>query len=129
MKKGSTWADTSTVSISSMMQLELPSPSPYHTFQLFGLARSPSMEFKEVTKRDAQNLLAQELDKLRIAGNLPEAQAQMVDREFDGFKDLFAKFLASESQDSIKWDKIEKLPTDAVSNFFLSHSHFVKNVV
>ena len=120
MKKVSTWADTSTVSISSMMQLELPSPSPYHTFQLFGLARSPSMEFKEVTKRDAQNLLAQELDKLRIAGNLPEAQAQMVDREFDGFKDLFAKFLASESQDSIKWDKIEKLPTDAVSNFFIA---------
>ena len=75
------------------------------------------MEFKEVTKRDAQNLLAQELDKLRITGNLPEVQAQMVDREFDGFKDLFAKFLASESQDSIKWDKIEKLPPGAVSFF------------
>ena len=104
------------------MKLDLPLKPLPPSFQMYGHNRSPSREFKELTKRDAQMSLTSELDKLRIAGNLPEAQAQMVDREFDGFKDLFAKFLASESQDSIKWDKIEKLPTDAVSkNLYRIH--------
>ena len=33
-----------------------------------GLYRSPSMEFKEVTKKDAEVGLSQELDKLRRTG-------------------------------------------------------------
>jgi len=83
--------------------------------QLFGHSRSPSMEFKELTKRDAQISLAQELDKLRRTGNLPDQQAKAVDKEFDGFKELFGKFLTSDSSaEAIKWGEIEKLPQDAV---------------
>ncbi len=36
----------------------------FSLFQLFGHQRSPSMEFKELTKKDAQISLALELDKL-----------------------------------------------------------------
>ena len=84
-------------------------------FQIFGLNRSPSMEFKELTKRDAQASLAHELEKLRQTGNLADSQAQTIDKEFDGFQKLFAKFLTSEAQDSVQWDKIEKLGKNAVS--------------
>lgn len=48
----------------------------FQSFQLFGHTRSPSVEFKELTKRDAQFSLAQELDKLRRTGNLPDSQVK-----------------------------------------------------
>lgn len=78
-----------------------------------GHARSPSMEFKELTKKDAQNLLLHELNKLRKTGNLSSVESSEVDRDFDGFKTLFAKFLAEDTS-AIVWEKIEKLPTDAI---------------
>ena len=40
-------------------------------FQLFGHNRSASMEFKEVTKRDAKQGMAQELEKLKKNVTLP----------------------------------------------------------
>lgn len=92
----------------------------FRFFQLFGHARSPSMEFKEMTKRDAEISLAHELEKLKKTALLPEFQAKLVDKEFDGFKRLFGKFLTSDSHEAIRWDKIEKLPKDAVS-FTVNH--------
>ena len=73
------------------------------------------MEFKELTKRDAERSLAIELEKLKKTGNLPELQAQMIDKEFGGFQRLFNKFLAADSGSAIEWERIEKLPSDAVS--------------
>ena len=78
------------------------------------------MDFKELTKKDAQIGLAMELDKLMMT--MPEGQKQVVEQDFDGFKRLFGKFINSTGP-SVHWDKIEKLPEDAVS--FLYSLHFV----
>jgi len=78
---------------------------------LFGHQRSPSMEFKELTKKDAQLSLSMELDKL--LRTIPEGQKQVVEQDFDGFKKLFGKFV-TESGPSVHWDRIEKLPQDAI---------------
>ena len=59
--------------------------------------------------------LSMELDKLRRTGNLTQQQADSIDKEFDDFKKLFAKFLTVDAKDSIVWEKIEKLHQDAVS--------------
>ena len=87
----------------------------FFMFQGMDKSMSQSMEFKELTKRDAERCLAMELEKLKRTGNLPELQSQMVDKEFRGFQRLFANFLAAESVSAIEWDRIEKLPHDAVS--------------
>ena len=79
------------------------------------------MEFKELTKKDAQISLAMELDKLMMT--MPEGQKQVVEQDFDGFKTLFGKFINSTGP-SVHWDKIEKLPKDAVSLTYLN-SHFL----
>ena len=55
-----------------------------------------------------------ELDKLRRTGNLTQQQADSIDKEFDDFKKLFAKFLTVDAKDSIVWEKIGKLPRDAI---------------
>ena len=39
----------------------------------------------------------------------------MVDKEMEGYTDLFSKFLAADAQEAVKWEQIEKLPKDAVS--------------
>jgi len=69
------------------------------------------MEFKELTKKDAQISLAMELDKL--LKTLPEGSRQIVEQDFDGFKTLFGKFINSTGP-SVNWDKIEKLPQESV---------------
>ena len=84
---------------------------------------SQSMEFKELTKRDAERCLAMELDKLQRTGNLPEMQRAQIDKEFGGFQRLFAKFLAADSGTAIEWERIEKLPKDAVSEYFFLIYH------
>lgn len=38
-------------------------------------------------------------------------------REFEGFRRLFYRFLLADPSSSIEWDRIEKLPDGAVSNF------------
>merc|ERR1719427_2327310 len=52
-----------------------------------------------------------ELDTLMKT--LPEGQKQVVEKNFDGFKKLFGKFI-NETGPSVVWDRIEKLPTDAI---------------
>ena len=69
------------------------------------------MEFKELTKKDAQLSLSMELDKL--LKTMPEGNKQVVQQDFDGFKKLFGKFV-NETGPSVHWDRIEKLPQDAV---------------
>ena len=70
------------------------------------------MDFKELTKKDAQISLALELDKLMKT--MPEGQKHVVEQDFDGFQRLFGKFI-NETGPSVIWDKIEKLPQNAVS--------------
>ena len=41
------------------------------------------------------------------------ARRELLDKEFDGFKKLFGKFI-DESGPSVVWDNIDKLPEDAV---------------
>ena len=76
------------------------------------MQRSPSMEFKDLTKKDAQISLAMELDKLTMTS--PTGAREEVEQNFDGFKRLFGKFITS-SGPSLRWEKIEKLPPNAVS--------------
>ncbi|XP_059472900.1 UTP--glucose-1-phosphate uridylyltransferase isoform X2 [Neocloeon triangulifer] len=77
-------------------------------------APSGSREFKELTKRDAQIQLAQELDKLHAT--VTEEKKWQVQKEFDGFQRLYARFLLEEGP-SVDWDSIEKLPENAVKNY------------
>jgi len=90
------------------IQQKLPIPTQK---KLFGHQRSPSMEFKELTKRDAQTSMAIELEKLLRTTS--EGKKQIVEQEFDGFKRLFAKFI-NETGPSVDWDKIEKLPLGSI---------------
>ena len=93
----------------SLCSLKAPGTPGHH--------RTPSMDFKEMTRRDAESSLAMELDKLARTGT--EARREIMDREFDGFKKLFGKFI-NESGPSVIWDNIERLPQNAVSiNFKL----------
>jgi len=81
---------------------------------LFGHQRTPSMDFKELTKKDAEMTLAMELDKL--LKTLPDSGRQDMEQDFDGFKKLFCKFI-HESGPSVFWDKIEKLPQNAIQPY------------
>lgn len=82
--------------------------------KLFGNQRTPSMNFKELTKKDAQISLAMELDKLMKT--LPEAQKQIVEKEFEGYQRLFAKFIA-DSGPQLIWENIQKLPEGSILNY------------
>jgi len=87
-------------------------PSPNK--RLFGHQRSPSMEFKELTKKDAQISLASELEKLSKTANTGEKE--VAERDFDGFQRLFSKFI-NETGPSVVWDNIERLPKDAIKAY------------
>ena len=69
------------------------------------------MEWKELTKKDAQKSLALEMEKLLIPA--PASEKTSLQREADGFQSLFGKFI-HETGPSVHWDRIEKLPHDAV---------------
>jgi UTP--glucose-1-phosphate uridylyltransferase len=83
--------------------------------QVRGHQRAPSgsREFKELTKRDAQIQLQHELDKL--LGTVPDARQPCVKKDLDGFAQLFHRFLQEEGP-SVDWERIEKLPENAVSH-------------
>ena len=91
------------------------------------MQRSPSMEFKDLTKKDAQISLSTELDKLMMTS--PAGVRDQVEQNMEGFKRLFGKFITSKGP-SVQWERIEKLPQDAVSrakrrntSFNLMHFH------
>jgi len=80
--------------------------------KIFGHQRSPSVEWKELTKRDAQQSLAHEMDKLLLTSPASASTATMR-TEFDGFRKLFNKFI-HETGPSVHWERIEKLPQNAI---------------
>jgi len=84
--------------------------------QVRGHQRAPSgsREFKELTKRDAQIQLQHELDKL--LGTVPDARQPCVKKDLDGFAQLFHRFLQEEGP-SVDWERIEKLPENAVRDY------------
>ncbi|KAL9903941.1 UTP--glucose-1-phosphate uridylyltransferase isoform X1 [Glossina fuscipes] len=75
---------------------------------------SDSKEFLEVTKRDALRLLENDLDRLLLSA-MPERRASL-QQEMARFVDLFRRFLQEEGP-SIDWDKIQKLPENAVMDY------------
>ncbi|XP_017784113.1 PREDICTED: UTP--glucose-1-phosphate uridylyltransferase isoform X2 [Nicrophorus vespilloides] len=77
-------------------------------------ASSGSREFREATKQDALNNLQKELCKLSEKA-LPD-QRDLVRKEMHGFANLFERFLKEEGP-SVEWERIEKLPEDAVRNY------------
>merc|ERR1712045_323209 len=79
-----------------------------------GMQRSPSMEFKDLTKKDAQISLSTELDKLMMTA--PAGIRDQVEQNMDGFKRLFAKFITSKGP-SVQWERIEKLSQDAIAPY------------
>lgn len=80
-----------------------------------GHSRVPSStdlkEFKEVTQRDSLVQLQKEMTSL--LSTTPDDKKDLVKSQFTAFSHLFQRFL-EESGPSVDWDKIEKLPTDAV---------------
>ena len=77
---------------------------------------SSTTEFKELTKRDAQHQLAQELEKLIRTSNPNPNQRSICEEEFKGFQNLFIKYLQGVGP-SVQWEKIEPLPEDAVRSY------------
>lgn len=69
-------------------------------------------EFKEVTQRDSLVQLEKEI--LTLLATTPEDKKDLVKTQFIAFSRLFQRFL-EESGPSVDWDRIEKLPADAVS--------------
>lgn len=82
-------------------------------FQIRGHQRVPSgsREFKELTTRDAQVQLSHELEALLATAE--EEGKKTVEQEFQGFQRLFERFLLDKDS-TINWDRIEKLPENAV---------------
>nr|QBH73768.1 UTP-glucose-1-phosphate uridylyltransferase 2 [Embidopsocus sp. OG1942] len=104
----------SSVNVSDSESGDLPS-SPF--LRVKGHQRVPSgsgaQEFRENTKKDALRQLQHELDKLLETA--PEMRKPGLKKQYDGFAALFERFLQEEGP-SVDWNKIEKLPADAVIN-------------
>ncbi|XP_041352363.1 UTP--glucose-1-phosphate uridylyltransferase-like isoform X2 [Gigantopelta aegis] len=80
-----------------------------------GHRRTPSdIEFKELTRRDAQTAMNKELQKL--IATAPPGLQQQTRTEFDNFEKLFNRFLV-ESGPSVTWDKIRLLPEESVRRY------------
>ena len=75
------------------------------------------MEFRELTRKNSMSRLTSELDKLQK--QLQNArQADRVQREMEGYKRLYDKFISGEGEDKgIAWDKIERLPERSVIDY------------
>ena len=69
-------------------------------------------EFKEVTQRDSLVQLEKEMTALLTT--TADDKKDLAKSQFTAFSRLFQRFL-EESGPSVDWDRIEKLPTDAVS--------------
>jgi hypothetical protein len=91
----------------------------FSLFQIQGHQRSPSdtQAFKERTKCDALVDLQTELGN--ILSTTPDNQKESFEKQQDGFKKLFERFL-EEGGPSLDWNQIQKLPNDAVCSCFFS---------
>lgn len=86
-----------------------------HDFPAKGHRRTPSdAEFRELTFRDAKESLHKELEKLIHTAD--PSQQTMVRKEFDGFEQLFSRFL-QETGPSVDWERIKLLPEGAVKPY------------
>lgn len=84
---------------------------------LYGKQRkiSETTEFKQMTKQDARNELAKELEK--ILNTAPSTvEKQRTAEEFKGFQRLFSQFLQGTST-TVQWDKVEPLPEGAIIRY------------
>lgn len=68
-----------------------------------------------MTKRDALTQLEKELDGL-LQTTKDEELRSFQGTEMARFASLFGRFLQEEGP-SVEWDKIQKLPTEAVKNY------------
>lgn len=68
-----------------------------------------------MAKRDAQTQMEQELQKLVQTTKTPE-QKPFLDNEMNRFASLFGRFL-QEDGPSVEWDKIQRLPEEAVKQY------------
>lgn len=75
---------------------------------------SDAKEFHEVTKRDALFQLERELDNLITTA--PEEKKDSFKEEMKSFASLFGRFLAEDGP-SVEWNKMQKLPDDAVKQY------------
>lgn len=76
---------------------------------------SDTKEFHEVTKRDA--LMHFELELKQLLQTVSHEQIQNAySKEMERFAQLFGRYLQEEGP-SVEWDKIQKLPTDAVKDY------------
>ncbi|CAG9864242.1 unnamed protein product [Phyllotreta striolata] len=75
---------------------------------------SDSSQFIEATKRDALNRLQNELDKILQTDE--SGKSATMRKEFQGFVGLFTRFL-KETGPSVEWERIERLPEDAVRSY------------
>lgn len=76
---------------------------------------SDTKEFHEVTKRDALMHFELELKTLLNTINNDELR-HYKSKEMERFAALFGRFLQEEGP-SVEWDKIQKLPADAVKDY------------
>jgi UTP--glucose-1-phosphate uridylyltransferase len=67
-----------------------------------------------MTKRDAQKQLEKELDNLLKTSD--EKKRAGIQKEMAGFASLFDRFL-QEDGPSVEWEKIQKLPEEAVKDY------------
>ena len=78
------------------------------------------MDFNELSKKDAEAALKDELEYLKttmpVDLKAAAGEYEKMDDDFIGFQKLFNKFL-SDSQFGIDWNSIEKLPANSVSTF------------
>ena len=63
---------------------------------------------------DALKTLNSELEKLKKTSTSDE-EKKSFDKNFDGFQNLFRKYLEADVSAPISWEKIEKLPAGSVS--------------
>lgn len=79
-----------------------------------GLTRSSStQEFQSLTRRDAERAVCKELERLK--SRCPKEDLDVVSKDFDGFLNLFNRFLEeSASGPAVDWEKIRPPPKDAV---------------
>ncbi|CAI6373235.1 unnamed protein product [Macrosiphum euphorbiae] len=71
-------------------------------------------EFKEVTQRDSLVQLEKEMTTLLTTTS--DDKKYLVKSQFTSFSRLFQRFL-EESGPSVDWERIEKLPTDAIRDY------------